>query len=293
MTLHMTDIEVTPEQVARIPRIVDVDAHIVEPPHVWSSRLPAKYRDVGPRIEYHPFGTPKLDGARYIEAPGTEGPDVAWWIYEDYLFSLKRIIAASGFPPEEVTMRGVTYEEMRPGCWSVPDRISDMDVNHVEAQLCYPNYPRFAGQIFLWGKDRTLAELCVRAYNDWMVEEWCGESGGRLIPLCLVPLWDVELAAAEIRRNAARGVRAVAFTELPGLPRPPEHPLRLLGPVLRRVRGDLDRPVHAHRLGHQDPADVGGRARSGTGHDHLGEQRGQPHRLPVLRACSTATRACG
>jgi predicted TIM-barrel fold metal-dependent hydrolase len=215
MTLHMTDIEVTPEQVARIPRIVDVDAHIVEPPHVWSSRLPAKYRDVGPRIEYHPFGTPKLDGARYIEAPGTEGPDVAWWIYEDYLFSLKRIIAASGFPPEEVTMRGVTYEEMRPGCWSVPDRISDMDINHVEAQLCYPNYPRFAGQIFLWGKDRTLAELCVRAYNDWMVEEWCGESGGRLIPLCLVPLWDVDLAAAEIRRNAARGVRAVAFTELP------------------------------------------------------------------------------
>ena len=48
-----------------------------------------------------------------------------------------------------------------------------------------------------------------------MVEEWCGSSGGRLIPLCLVPLWDVELAVAEVRRNAARGVRAVAFTELP------------------------------------------------------------------------------
>jgi predicted TIM-barrel fold metal-dependent hydrolase len=36
-----------------------------------------------------------------------------------------------------------------------------------------------------------------------------------------VPLWDAELAAAEVRRNAARGVRAVAFSELPswlGLP---------------------------------------------------------------------------
>jgi predicted TIM-barrel fold metal-dependent hydrolase len=87
--------------------------------------------------------------------------------------------------------------------------------------MCYPNYPRFAGQIFLWGKDRELALLCVRAYNDWMVEEWCGGSGGRLLPLCLVPLWDAELAAAEVRRNAARGVRAVAFSELPaylGLP---------------------------------------------------------------------------
>jgi len=39
--------------------------------------------------------------------------------------------------------------------------------------------------------------------------------------LCLVPLWDPHLAAAEVRRNAARGVRAVAFSELPpylGLP---------------------------------------------------------------------------
>ncbi|MYR23811.1 amidohydrolase family protein, partial [Streptomyces sp. SID6137] len=63
---------------------------------------------------------------------------------------------------------------------------------------------------------------CVRAYNDWMVEEWCGPNArGRLIPLTLIPLWDPELAAAEVRRNAARGVRAVAFSEIPphlGLP---------------------------------------------------------------------------
>ncbi|CAM5483880.1 Amidohydrolase OS=Streptomyces microflavus OX=1919 GN=Smic_47620 PE=4 SV=1 [Streptomyces microflavus] len=31
--------------------------------------------------------------------------------------------------------------------------------------------------------------------------------------LTLVPLWDAELAAAEVRRNAARGVRAVAFSD--------------------------------------------------------------------------------
>ena len=43
----------------------------------------------------------------------------------------------------------------------------------------------------------------------------------RSIPLCLIPLWDVELAVAEIRRNAARGVRAMTFSEIPtylGLP---------------------------------------------------------------------------
>ena len=54
-----------------------------------------------------------------------------------------------------------------------------------------------------------------------MVEEWCGESDGQLIPLAIVPLWDPALAAAEVRYNAARGVRAITFSEAPyhlGLP---------------------------------------------------------------------------
>ena len=70
--------------------------------------------------------------------------------------------------------------------------------------------------MFAERSDKELALACVRAYNDWMVEEWAGDSGGRLVPLCIVPLWDAQLAADEVRRNAARGVRAVAFSELPG-----------------------------------------------------------------------------
>jgi predicted TIM-barrel fold metal-dependent hydrolase len=202
-------------EVGTIPLIVDLDAHVVEPPDVWSSRLPARLRDAGPHIAYMPGGVPKLQGSSYVESPGADGPAVAWWCYEDHRASIKRTIAAAGYRPEEVELRGVTYDEMRPGCWRESDRIKDMDINGVEAQLCFPNYPRFCGQQFLWGKDQELAQLCVEAYNDWMVEEWCGTSGGRLLPLCLVPLWDADLAAAEVIRNAARGVRAVAFSELP------------------------------------------------------------------------------
>jgi predicted TIM-barrel fold metal-dependent hydrolase len=110
---------------------------------------------------------------------------------------------------------------MRPGCYDPAARIADNELNHVEASLCFPTFPRFCGQTFAEAKDRDLALACVRAYNDWMVEEWCGDSGGRLIPLVIVPLWDAELAAAEVRRNAARGVHAVCFSEIPvhlGLP---------------------------------------------------------------------------
>ena len=61
----------------------------------------------------------------------------------------------------------------------------------------------------------------MKAYNDYQVEEWCAGTNGRLVPLIIIPLWDAQLAADEIYRNAARGVHAVCFSELPsrlGLP---------------------------------------------------------------------------
>jgi predicted TIM-barrel fold metal-dependent hydrolase len=120
-----------------------------------------------------------------------------------------------------MTMTPITYDDMRPGCYDPKARLEDMDLNHVEASLCYPTFPRFCGQTFAEHPDRELGLECIKAYNNWTVEEWCADSGGRLIPLCLIPLWDPHLAAVEVRRNAARGVRAVAFSELPfhlGLP---------------------------------------------------------------------------
>jgi predicted TIM-barrel fold metal-dependent hydrolase len=201
---------------ATIPPIVSVDDHLVEPADLWTSRLPSDLRDRGPHIVYAPQDDkPILDGAMYIERPGTSGREVAWWVYEDHYYSLKRIVAAAGYPPEEVELTGVTYDEMRKGCWDRDARLADMTANHVEASLCFPNYPRFAGQIFLRGKDKDLAHHCVQAYNDFVVEQWSAGTGGRLIPLCIIPLWDVALAVAEVRRNAARGVRAVAFSECP------------------------------------------------------------------------------
>ena len=49
-----------------------------------------------------------------------------------------------------------------------------------------------------------------------MIDDWCGGDGrGRLIPLTLVPLWDPQLAADEVRRCAAKGSHAIAFSENP------------------------------------------------------------------------------
>ena len=219
MTLTAPDpTETATERV--IPRFVSVDDHIIEPPQVWQDRLPAKYKAIGPRVERLRVANLQFNGMQYsfdiVDDGSDEGKFADFWCYEDLKIPMRRIIAAVGFPPEERTLLPVTYDEMRKGCWDQTARLADMDANHTEASLCFPTFPRFCGQTFLEAKDRELALLCVQAYNDWMVEEWCGGAGaGRLVPLVIIPLWDARLAAAEIHRNAARGVRAVCFSEIP------------------------------------------------------------------------------
>ncbi len=207
---------------AELPKIISVDDHVVEPAHVWQRWLPQRFREHGPRVERRGIGTMRhTGGGQYEQTFDDDGPQADCWIYEDLVYIHKRHVAAVGFDRDDMSMSPITYDEMRPGCYEPTARVEDMTVNHVEASLCFPTFPRFCGQTFTEAKDRELALACVHAYNDWMVEEWCGDSGGALVPLCIVPLWDVELAAAEVRRNAERGVRAVTFSEIPthlGLP---------------------------------------------------------------------------
>lgn len=204
-----------------LPMIISVDDHVVEPANLWIDRLPSKYHDVGPRIKRAPMGEVTFIGGKLTVKPGSEGAPADWWRYEDLRRPLLRVDSAVGVPRDQVTMSGITFDDMRPGSFEQKSRLEDMDVNHIEASLCFPTFPRFCGQTFTEAKDKELALLCVQAYNDWMVDEWCAGTSGRLIPLIIVPLWDANLAADEVRRNAARGVRAVCFSEIPaylGLP---------------------------------------------------------------------------
>jgi predicted TIM-barrel fold metal-dependent hydrolase len=206
-----------------LPLIVSLDDHVMEPPHVWQERLPAKYRAVGPRVERRRFSSMVLKGGVFRPVYADDGAlegDV--WLYEDVEMPIAVNLTAAGLDYSEHNTGPNTFDKMRPGAYIPSERLKDMDLDGVEAEMCFPNaFVRFCGQTFTEAKDRELALLCVKAYNDWIVEEWCGEQPGRQIPNCIVPLWDADLAAAEVHRNAARGVRAVAFSEAPtylGLP---------------------------------------------------------------------------
>jgi len=181
--------------------LISVDDHIIEPPNVWQDRLPAKLREAGPR-----FLT--IDGVEH-------------WVYDGKTIPTSGLSAAAGRRKEEFSPLPIQFSEMRPGCYDPVARLADMDQAGILASLCFPSFPRFCGQLFLESKDKELALKCVEAYNDWLIEEWCGAAPGRYIPMIITPLWDPRLAAKEIERCAAKGARAVAFSENPaplGLP---------------------------------------------------------------------------
>jgi predicted TIM-barrel fold metal-dependent hydrolase len=200
-------------QLASVPLIVSVDDHIVEPPNVWTDRLPASVHDRIPHV--------KREKVESLINPGTEvWADV--WHYEDVAEPLRRGFGAVGKPAVENDLEPMIFDEIRPGCYDPKARLADMDVDGIEASICFPNnFIRFCGQRFLEAKDRDLAFKCLQAYNDWLAEEWEAGSDGRLLGTRIVPLWDAELAAAEVRRTAEQGSTSICFSEIParlGLP---------------------------------------------------------------------------
>ena len=205
-----------------LPKIISVDDHVVEPAHVWQTWLPEKHREKGPRVERKRWGAFKIKkGAKYEM---TEDPEGEWgdaWIYEDkVIYVQKKFVAipksatqgddVSTFDKTVMTMTATTYDDMRPGCYDAKERKKDFELNWVDGSLPFPTFPRFCGQTFYEADDKELALACVQAYNDWMVEEWCDPSIGINIPLCIMPLWDADLAAqgdrAQRRSRRARGL---------------------------------------------------------------------------------------
>jgi predicted TIM-barrel fold metal-dependent hydrolase len=181
--------------------LISVDDHVLEPAHLWIDRMAAKDRDRAPH--------------QVVEG------DMEFWVYDGKRYPSSGLSACAGKSKEEFSPEPMTYAEMRPGCYDAKARLEDMDRAGILASMCFPTITRFCGQLFLEGSDRDFGLLCLKAYNDWMIEEWCGAAPGRYIPLILIPMWDPAQAAKEMERCAEKGATTFAFSENPaplGLP---------------------------------------------------------------------------
>jgi predicted TIM-barrel fold metal-dependent hydrolase len=195
--------------------MISADDHVIEPAHVWQDHLPPRVRAAGPRL-VRKRGYVDWQRRTWMLAGDESGEWADCWSYDGQLFPIVRTLGAISFP-RDIDLKGaVCFEELRPGCYDQTARLADMDANQTEASICFPTFPRFCGQTFLEASDHEVAAACVRAYNDWMIDDWCaGDAYGRLIPLTLVTMWDAEMAAAEVRRCAAKGSHAICFSESP------------------------------------------------------------------------------
>ena len=183
-------------------QIVSVDDHLVEHPRVWQDRVP-RMKDLE-RARGSSRSTASISGPTTVQIFPTIG-----------------LNAVAGKPPKEWGMDPVRYEDMIPGCYDPVERIKDMDVDGVQTALCFPSFPGFGGGVFHRAKDKELALECVKAWNDFYIDEWCGTAPDRYIPMGIMPTWDIDLCVDEAERIAAKGARTISFPDSPvplGLP---------------------------------------------------------------------------
>jgi predicted TIM-barrel fold metal-dependent hydrolase len=177
--------------------LVSIDDHFIEPPDMWEKHVPKKWLDDVPKVVRNAQGVDE-------------------WVFQGNATSTSFGMAATvGWPPEEWGYNPGAYTELRPGCFDVHERVKDMNANGVLASMNFPTMAGWNARTFAEGPNKELGLVMLRAYNDWVLDEWCAAYPGRFIPLGIVPVWDADLAAQEVHRIAKKGCRSVSFLEMP------------------------------------------------------------------------------
>lgn len=177
--------------------LVSVDDHVCEPPDMFVRHIPAKYKGQEPRVVTTEHGQA--------------------WMVEGKVKPGLGLNAVVGRPKEEYGMEPTAFDQLRAGTYDIHARIDDMNVNGVLGSINFPQFPGFAGLRFIRQDDKGLALATIQAYNDWHVQDWCGPYPGRMIPLAMLPLWDVDLSIAEMKRMIDLGVRTCSFPDNPAM----------------------------------------------------------------------------
>jgi predicted TIM-barrel fold metal-dependent hydrolase len=185
-------------------RVISADNHILEPPNLFIERVPARYRDQAPRIVRGKDGGDgwSLDGSVPESTIG-----LPWGLG-----------AVNPGARIRIAPRGLRWEELVPGNYDGAAHIKNMESDGIDAAVVYPQmvYRAYTGL-----KDRDLGLECLKAYNDWMLEDFCSVDPRRLIGMSMVP-WEhpLDVVMAELERVLQKGARAV-FLPYSMAPSPP------------------------------------------------------------------------
>src|SRR5262249_46091396 len=186
--------------------LISADSHVNEPGNLWTERIDKQFRDRAPRVVEHLAG--QKPGA-YLVLEGIPPTHLAQGM-------------GAGTEPEEPLsfFHGSTDKAARPGGWDPAERVKDMDLDGVEADVIYTTL----GFRQFWLTDEALQRACFRVYNDWLAE-YCAYAPKRLAGLALISLYDIDAAIEELRRCAPRGFKGALIWASPPEDRPYSSPL--------------------------------------------------------------------
>jgi predicted TIM-barrel fold metal-dependent hydrolase len=210
-------------------RVVDADTHFTEPHDLWTSRAPASLRDRVPHVA-------TVDG-------------IPTWVIEGE--QLGR--AGAGGVIDQEGKKGRSFEglyeweieQAHAGSYDPVARIALLDDIGIYAQIIFPGVVGLGGQkLAQVMKDIDLRTRCTEMFNDFNAELQAG-SDNRLLPMAILPAWDIEASVREARRAKSLGLRGINLTSdtqdlgAPDLASPEWDPLWA-------TCSELELPVHFH-----------------------------------------------
>jgi predicted TIM-barrel fold metal-dependent hydrolase len=169
--------------------IVDGDCHILEPPDIWRNWLPKELQDKAPKL------VKDADGGDAWQFAGGADPDPIG------------LVSTPGKPFDEFRWTGVTYQDARRGCYIGAERLADMDIDGVDAEILFP--PQRTVGHFLGDEDDSFVLAGIEAYNNFLWEEFCAPDRDRLIGMAQMPSTGIDDAVDALRKAKARGFKGV------------------------------------------------------------------------------------
>ena len=175
-----------------IPKYVDMDHHVTEPPDFWTGRFSKKFAEKEPKFMHHPTLGPgwSWDGGKSVRPMGVQS-------------------VGSEDPRKIGNFK--TFEQIDPGCYDPKKRLEVMDIDGAQAALLYPN----AGGFFHATPDDDFYLECAHAYNDAIFDWSSAGDIKRLIPGGMLPMNSTESAVAEVHRLAKKGFKHIIANRWP------------------------------------------------------------------------------
>ncbi len=211
-------------------RVIDADTHLTERHDLWTKRAPAAFKDRVPHVT-------QVDGC-------------ATWVVENDVV-LGR--AGAGGVVDKQGVKGRSFEGLyeweidraHAAAYDPVARMQLLDETGIWAQIIFPGVVGLGGQALAEiVQDPRLRMLCVEIFNDASAELQAG-SADRLLPMAILPAWDVDACVAETKRAAGLGLRGVNLTSDPQDLGAPDLANRAWDPLWEACSA-LSMPVHFH-----------------------------------------------